>query len=835
MMGSACRILVFVVGAASLAGQVCWSRLAATVVGGTFAAWAITLVGAMTGLSVGAAWAGSGRFRLPAVLVAAGVTLTGLPFVLPQLARWEGLPLMRVALTALLLCAAHLPFGAFLPTLVAWRRIEGRDVGRLCAIGSLGAVIGALAAGEFLAGVLALDHLGLLLGAIVLAALPLAGKRSAGVPTPPAAGEPGSWRLLLAAFALGLLGLATESLWMRLLGFTWESNTLCFALVTASTVAGLSFGAWIAPRLSLGVAVGSAAVSLAAAASLSPLAVQAFGIPARLGVALMLVGVPAAMSGATFILLLGRMKGGSGRALGVLSGANSAGAAAGPLVLLAGGPWIAWPSQVLLLIAAGYAGLLAAIAGRRSVLPALGLATALGLWAGMAPSGPAITDYHPTARAEAGFETVTMPYVKPSLESTVAVTRDTRTGMEIVWIDRGFQGDTSPLGRRIPERLGRLPCELLGRVPRRAMVIGLGTGVTLKSIVDSGATNVEVVEISRGIIDANRTILADLNGDVLAKPAVRVRHGDGRTLLLDATEPIDLLVTDMIFPTVVGAGNLFSREFYDLARRRLTSDGLFIHWIPCFLLSPEDLCAVVGAFIDVFPEGAGWIGSLGPQRLILGLAGGAIPGGGALGADDLRTLAGDAARVRDADPRLETRSRESGRGDFGSRNFRRILQLVERKSDPASRAWISFAQGESIADADRGQAAAFYREAARLAPGKTDAEVRLAGLAVEGSLAAARRAAESQNHDLMIANLRRAASQESLSAGNLVLADALAASGRFKEAAAELRKAAAKSPRSAEVRLKLSLLAGELGDRAAAAREYESASALRAEHPRIPR
>jgi hypothetical protein len=449
----------------------------------------------------------------------------------------------------------------------------------------------------------------------------------------------------------------------------------------------------------------------------------------------------------------------------------------------------------------------------------------LGLWAWTSSAGPAITDYHPTAQSGSEFDTVTMPYVKPSLESTVAVTRDTRTGMEIVWIDRGFQGDTSPLGRRIPERLGRIPCELLGRTPRTAMVIGLGTGVTLKSIVDSGATSVEVAELSRGVIDANRTILADLNGDVLAKPSVRVRHGDGRPLLLDATERYDLIVADMIFPTVLGAGNLFSREFYDLARRRLTADGLFVHWIPCFLLSPEDLSAVVGAFADVFPGGSAWVGYLGPHRLILGLAGGS--GGGALGPEDLRLLAGDAARVRDADPRLETRSRESGRGEFGLRNLRRVLELMGQKSDPSSRAWVLFAQGELIADSDPARAAACYRDAARLSPGTTDAEVQLAGLAVEGSLAAARRAAESHNHDMMIANLRKAASQDALSAGNLYLADALVASGRFEEAAVELKKAVVKSPRSADARLKLSVLAGELGDRATAMREYLTASALR--------
>lgn len=793
-------ILAFVIGAASLAGQVCWSRLAATGVGGTFVAWAITLFGAMSGLSVGAAWAAGGRFRLRAVLGAAGVTLTAMPFVLLQVARLEGMPLTRVAVTAGLLCAAHLPFGAFLPTLA----IGGKDVGRLYAIGALGSVIGALGAGEFLAGLLALDHLGLSLGAIVFASIPFADRGPVEKRSTPSVHEPMSWPPVVAAFALGVLGLVSESVWMRILGFYWESNTLCFAMVTASTVAGLALGAWIAPRLSLGIALGAASVSLAVAASLSPLAVHVFGTAARLGLALTFVGLPAAMSGATFLVLLGRMRGGAPRALGLLSGANSAGGAAGPLVLLAGGPWVSWPTQLLLFVAAATAVLMAVLVGRRFAFTGLALAAALGLWAWTSSTGPEITDYHRT-----DVDTETVAYLQPSLESTVAVTRNTRTGSEIVWIDRGIQGDTSPLGRRIPERLGRLPCGLLGRAPRTAMVIGLGTGVTLQAIVDSGASNVDVAELSRGVIDANRTILADLNGHVLSKPAIRLRHGDGRSLLLDAPERYDLIVTDMIFPTVLGAANLFSREFYDLARRRLTSDGLFVHWIPCFLLSPEDLSAVVGAFLEVFPEGSASIGYLGPHRLILGL--GSSSSGGALGPADLRKLAGDSP-VRDADPRLEARSRESGRGEFGVKNLQRVMELMEPKSDPAVRAWISFAKAELMADVDRRQAAALYREAARWSPGTTDAEVQLAGVMFKGSLEAAQRAAERRDSEVMLDNLRRAASQDTLGAGNLYLADALVASGRYQEAVAELKKAVSKAPRSAEARLKLSVLARELGD-----------------------
>jgi spermidine synthase len=850
-MSRGTKILVFTVGAFSMAGQVTWSRLAATAVGGTFAAWAITLFGAMAGLSLGAAWAGMGSRRLAPILAACGVTLMTTPFLILAISRLEGIPAVRAFLTMLLLGAAHLPFGAFLPSVIVWRKLEARDLGTLYALGSLGAVAGALGAGEILLTVIAMDHLGILLGLITLGLLGLLCPPAEGVapPIPVERCERVPRVLLISVFALGALGLVTESLWMRVLGFYWESSTLCFALVTAATVGGLSVGAWAAGRLSrrtkfgrpaLAIVLGASSLCLAGAAAASPLAVAATTSVERIGTTLLLVGLPASLFGATFVLLLGCTGAGNpARAVGLLSGANSAGAAAGPLLLWAGAPWVSWPPQMLVFIAGGYAALIAAVADRRVRLTGLGLAATLVL-AGLAlsPSGPALTDLHPMVQTNSEFDTVTMPFLHTSLDSTVAVTRETRTGIETVWIDRGAQGDTTALGRRIPERLGRLPCELLGRPPRKAMVIGLGMGLTLSAMVDSGAASVDVAELSPGIIDANRTVLAERNNQVLANAAVQLRHGDGRPLLLDAGTSYDLIMTDIMHPTVLGAGNLFSREFYALARRRLAPDGVFVHWLPGFLLSPEDLSAVTSAFLEAFPEGSMWVGYFAPRALVLGLVGGKVhpllppqsAGLKLLGPAELRHLAAGAAPIRDGDPRLEKRSRKNGDGRFGVANLQRLMVLMEGSP------WALFARGcLAELDGDLASAAAAFKDATAAAPGQTDAEFHLSGLAVERHLQAAHEASTRRDSEAMLRSLRSAAASTSSSAGNIYLADVLAARGRLEEAAGELKKAVAKSPRAADARLRLALIARELGDDETARREFDLASALRERQSPWPR
>src|SRR5437867_10292005 len=47
---------------------------------------------------------------------------------------------------------------------------------------------------------------------------------------------------------------------------------------------------------------------------------------------------------------------------------------------------------------------------------------------------------------------------------------------------------------------------------------------------------------------------------------------------------------------------LYSREFYALARTRLTSKGRMSQWLPAYQVPTEITLAMIRAFIDVFPQ-----------------------------------------------------------------------------------------------------------------------------------------------------------------------------------------------------------------------------------------
>jgi hypothetical protein len=66
----------------------------------------------------------------------------------------------------------------------------------------------------------------------------------------------------------------------------------------------------------------------------------------------------------------------------------------------------------------------------------------------------------------------------------------------------------------------------------------------------------------------------------LEDPRISIRFADGRNALLRSTESYDLIEMDALFPSSPYAGNLYSVEFYELCARRLRPGGLMCTWAP---------------------------------------------------------------------------------------------------------------------------------------------------------------------------------------------------------------------------------------------------------------
>nr|NIQ97218.1 methyltransferase domain-containing protein [Desulfuromonadales bacterium] len=142
---------------------------------------------------------------------------------------------------------------------------------------------------------------------------------------------------------------------------------------------------------------------------------------------------------------------------------------------------------------------------------------------------------------------------------------------------------------------------LLHPAPRDVLVIGLGTGITLKGLPDHADCRIDCVEISPEVVKAAE-YFSDANGRALEDPDIRLTVEDGRNLLLTSTNTYDVIISEPSNPWQTGNANLFTDEFYRLAASRLNAGGVFGQWIGLYDITPGNLRIAVRTFLESFPH-----------------------------------------------------------------------------------------------------------------------------------------------------------------------------------------------------------------------------------------
>ena len=127
----------------------------------------------------------------------------------------------------------------------------------------------------------------------------------------------------------------------------------------------------------------------------------------------------------------------------------------------------------------------------------------------------------------------------------------------------------------------------------RVLVIGLGTGTTLGTIAAYPYQTIDVAEISPSIVEAARRFFAGPNRGSLDDPRVTLTLNDGRNVLLLARQPYDLITIELTSVWFAGAANLYSLEFYQLCKNRLTAGGILQQWVQLHHIHRRELAVVL--------------------------------------------------------------------------------------------------------------------------------------------------------------------------------------------------------------------------------------------------
>ncbi len=161
---------------------------------------------------------------------------------------------------------------------------------------------------------------------------------------------------------------------------------------------------------------------------------------------------------------------------------------------------------------------------------------------------------------------------------------------------------TAALDQRYMRAMAHLPLLSMDG-PARVLVIGFGVGNTTHAAsLHASVKQVDVVDLSRHVLEQAH-FFRDANQDVLRSSKVSVYVNDGRQhLRMVSAGSYDLITLEPPPIAYSGVAALYSREFYELARSRLTADGYISQWLPAYQVPEASSLAMVRAFLDVFPQ-----------------------------------------------------------------------------------------------------------------------------------------------------------------------------------------------------------------------------------------
>ena len=535
--------------------------------------------------------------------------------------------------------------GATLPLLarhaVREERQIGRRVGTLYAVNTAGAVGGTIATAFLLLPELGLRltvWVGAALNALVFAAAALLARGAApAVPEtlrrPADALRVRAGLVLVVAFLSSVASFTYENLWFRLFEHVLGASIYAFSTMLAGFLLGIALGGALAAplaRTQRGSAQGLALTQILAAvfSALAFVAVDelpelAFrvnqpgllGVAARAAVGALLLLPSTLAIGASFPFAVRALSESATEAaatsarvyawntLGAIVGSVSAGFFVIPglgfeRTLLATG--------LLNLFAAG----LAATAVRPLVRPMLGAAAACALALLLLRPGVPWTLIGASTLA---FDLTPHGKALPvALEDVVHFGVGRSSTVLLFEEGAAFWLRNNGLPEAAIERPGAVPRNSLtarwmsilpafARTEPRMLVIGLGGGVVLEDVPDT-FEQIDAVELEPEVLEANRRIAKLRDRDPLSDPRIRVLLNDARGALMLTNLKYGAIVSQPSHPWTAGASHLYTREFFEQVRGRLSPGGVFVQWMGLQFVDEGLMRSLLATLLAAFPH-----------------------------------------------------------------------------------------------------------------------------------------------------------------------------------------------------------------------------------------
>jgi predicted membrane-bound spermidine synthase len=574
---------------------------------------------------------------------------------------------LKGALSVGLLILPTLLMGGTLPLLAAWLQKNADEAGRRSArfysVNSLGAVFGSGVAGFYLvqtlgmvAALQAAALFNLLIGGVAMAlgrndaqAARINGPASTAPVAEPISASPATLRWAGALVALtGGVSMGLEVLASRSLALIFGSSLQAFAIVLMAFILGIGLGSayiasprlrrWPSEQLIVVVLLGAAAwigllvikiewwVEFYRLAK-SGLARSAVGYTYYNAltalVAMILLGLPAAMLGSVLPLLIRVVSGQSstlGEKVGRLLTWNTLGAVGGvlftgfvlmPLVGLRNSFGVlalvlatvalatAWQRQMRRFATVG--------AGAMGVLAVMFTLSGEG-WRYVISSGAFRSKEVEVERGAMAFrkQHVKIEFYEDAPDATVSIERGDGVAVpdDVGLRINGKSDASSRLDLSTQTLVGHLP--LLARPESKdVFILGLGSGITGGAVLGHPIEHLTIAENCEPVVRAAK-FFEKWNSGVLTDKRTTIRIEDARTVLKLSPRLYDVIITQPSNPWMAGVGSVFSREYYELGASRLKEGGIMAQWFHLYDMHDGIVSLVLRTFGTVFPHIEVW-------------------------------------------------------------------------------------------------------------------------------------------------------------------------------------------------------------------------------------
>jgi predicted membrane-bound spermidine synthase len=198
--------------------------------------------------------------------------------------------------------------------------------------------------------------------------------------------------------------------------------------------------------------------------------------------------------------------------------------------------------------------------------------------------------------------------------STASVEVDkTETGNIVLYINGEKAVSSDPLELRTDKLLANLPY-MARPEAARVYILGLGIGITAKSMADMDVPDIEIVEISPEVTRVAADAYAWVNDNILAHENISIMIEDGRSNLFRSKNRYDIIICNAAHPRMNNA--LYTAEFYALCSEKLEPGGYLCQWMPYSGLSEDDFRAILKACAGAFSKISLWYAAPGQALLM---------------------------------------------------------------------------------------------------------------------------------------------------------------------------------------------------------------------------